>query len=100
MNTKWRIRPYERWAFVQDVQHPHPRAGIIDADDNVILYLADDDSEEDVCVRVEPPVSPGARMIGVISRTNQMGSRGDSTLAGGISVEFEEKHVFRLEKAT
>ena len=100
MKSKWHIRPYERWAFVRDVQHPHPRAGIIDAGDNVILYLADDDSKEDLCVRVEPPVAPGARMTGVISRANQMGSRGDSTLAVGTSVEFEEKHVFRLEKAT
>ena len=98
MNPEWQIRPYETPAFVQDVVSPHPRAGIIVIGDNAILHLKDEPGE-DVCVRVTQ-TGPDGRMLGVISRANRIGARGDGRLAKGASVEFEEKHVFRLEKAT
>jgi hypothetical protein len=98
MNPEWQIRTYETPAFVQDVVSPHPRASIIDIGDNVILHLKDE-PEEGVCVRVTQ-AGPGGRMLGVIARANRIGARGDGRLAKGASVEFEEKQVFRLEKAT
>jgi hypothetical protein len=99
MNPEWQNRPYETPAFVQDVGSPHPRASrLIDIGDNVILHRKDEPGE-DVCVRVTQ-ADPGGRMLGVIARANRIGARGDGRLAKGVSVEFEEKQVFRLEKAT
>src|SRR6266850_796715 len=99
MNAEWHIRPYEPLSVAQEVVRPHPRTDIIDIGDNVILRLKNDESGEDVCVRVTQ-VTPGGGMAGVIASANRMSARGDRRLAKDTSVEFEEKHVFRLEKAT
>jgi hypothetical protein len=99
ISPEWRVRQYDAPAFVRDVTNPHPRACIVDIGDDVILYLQVDPSEEDVCVRVMQ-IAPGGRMAGEISRSNRLGVGGDERLAAGVSVEFEHKHVFRLEKAT
>jgi hypothetical protein len=98
MNPEWHIRPYEPLSVAIEVVRSHPRADKIDFGDNVILRLKNDESGEDVCVRVTQFIS-GGRMAGVISRAYRMSARGDRKLAKGISVEFEETHVFRLEKA-
>jgi hypothetical protein len=99
MNPEWHVRPYEPLSVIKEVVRPHPRADRIDCGDNVILRLKNDQSGEDVCVRVTQLMS-GGRMAGVISRANRMSARGDRRLAKGTPVEFEETHVFRLEKAT
>jgi hypothetical protein len=99
MNPEWPVRPYKTFAFVQDMVSPQPRASIIQIGDNVSLHLLEDESGEDVCVCVTQ-IAPNGRMLGVISRANRRGPRGDGRLATGAPVEFEEKQVFRMDKAT
>jgi hypothetical protein len=98
MNLEWQVRPYEPPTSIQDVVSPHPRSGIIDIGDNIILHL-ETEPTVDVYVRVIQADSNG-RMLGVIARANRIGARGESSVATGTSVEFEEKHVFCLEKAS
>src|SRR5258708_33304576 len=94
MNPEWQTRTYEKPVFVQDA-NSHQRANI-DVDYTVILKYM---SGEDVWVGMIQ-TGPGGRMQGMISRANRIGARGDRRLAKNATVEFEEKQVFRLEKAT
>ena len=98
MNPEWQVRPYETFAFVQDVVSPQPRVGIIEIGDNVSLHLLEDESREDVCVCVTQ-IAPNGRMLGVISRANRRGAWRRKT-SHRWSRRVEEKQVFKLEKAT
>ena len=99
MTLEWLVRPFDPAAFCRDVENPHPRAGVAEVGDNVVLYLQDDDSQQDIRVQVTE-IHPDGRMAGIVSNANRSGARGDEQVASGAAVGFEARHVIRIEKAT
>jgi hypothetical protein len=96
MDTTWKVRPYPHPAFARDV-------GSDDTDqlrvsDIAVLHASDDDKDIDIRVRVL--TIDGNRVQGKIAFPNKHSAAGDKRFAPGLSVLFEERHVFRLERAT
>ena len=96
---EWMVRSSPGFIFVDSLPTPDPRAGKIERGDRVVLHPKGYPQDEEVSVRVDQPASDGP-MSGVITYAPGAQAREDSRLARGTRVEFEERHVFRLAKAT
>jgi hypothetical protein len=98
MNPEWHIRPYEPLSVAKEVVRPYPRAERIDCGDTVILRLKNDESGENVCSR--DPAHFRWQDSGSHLSCEPHERTWRQKTCEGTPVEFEETHVFRLEKAT
>jgi hypothetical protein len=94
MDTIWKVRPHSKPAFARQV-------GSNDTADlavgNVaVLHASDDKSDVEIKVRIRAFES--GRVRGDIASVNRLGAAGDKRFAADLSVLFEEKHVFRIER--
>ena len=94
MEAIWKVRPYPKPAFAQPV--PSDPTTQLRIGDVAALRAAVDAGDTDIMVRVG--ALDGDRAEGTIARSNRLGASGDKRFAVGLTVLFEERHVFRIER--
>jgi hypothetical protein len=96
MDFKWHVRSSGKPAYARDVgSNVEPD---VEVGKDVVLRVTQDGADYEVFARVTESLPGGGRMRGVVSRSNTLGARtGDSRLAVGATIAFDESNVIRLE---
>ena len=108
MDAIWKVRPYPQPSFARAVGSTESeQLGVSDIDLLVrfskpksLLTVHASGDDKDVDIRVRVAKIEGNRLQGEIAFPNRHSAAGDKRFAPGLSVLFEERHVFRLERAT
>lgn len=94
MDTIWKVRPFAAPAFSRPVGSGAtavPQVG------DIAVLQRSDEANDEVKARIE--AFETGRIRGIIVGTSRPQTNGDLRFASGLSILFEERHVFRIERA-